>query len=134
MPSKKDPAGPTALPLPLNLERWYLNTPNVQRLRELMSHPVMGEALSLLLEHARPTQSVTSGTPDQNSTMLGWYAGYCDALSDLRSKLTDPTMPDKLKSHQDRKLMSRELEDEDPWSHISTPSADYAFAPMPSEE
>ncbi len=134
MPSKKDSVETTPLPLPLNLERWYLNTPNVQNLRELMSQPVMGEAIALLLEQARPTQSVTSGTPDQNSTMLGWYAGYCDALSDLRSKLTDPTMPDKLKSHQERRLMSRELEDEDPWSHISTPSADYSFPPLPSEE
>jgi len=126
MSSKRPTEEFPAAVLPLSLRRWYGVEGKAETLRELLKEPLIREAIATLMEMSRPTQAVTKNPMESNATMLGWYAGYCDALSDLQGKLTDPSMPDKLRASAQRRA-SQGDDPLDPWAHIDKPSDDYAF-------
>jgi len=113
--------------LPSSLLAWYEGAGNAERFREITKDPVFRQGLAILLERARPSQAGAMAPNVDASAALGWYAGYCDAIADVMTKLTDPKQAAELK----RKAMKHSqtggghdadpFGDEIPWGHIRSP-------------
>lgn len=78
------------LPLPLTMGAWYSSEEHPLALRQILQEPTLQLALATLLERARPTQRGIAAPQANADSLLGWYAGYCDAIEDLRHTLTNP--------------------------------------------
>jgi hypothetical protein len=122
-PANPKPLGP--LPLPSTVEEWYAREDHPLRLRELLADPVMALAMATLLERARPTQWGIADPSANAASLLGWYAGYCDAIADLRRTLINPArIASPLYEHPTGAVprgTMRHAEDEEPWAYLGVP-------------
>lgn len=134
---KSDPSSPDAIPLPpvAGLPGWYADESKPVALAKLLASPIMQEAMAILLERSRFSQSVTSSDPASHSAKLGWMAGYAEAISDLRSVLTDPEAPRKFKEMAERRrqaMMETDFDMDEPWAHINQGAGIFSD-PLPEE-
>lgn len=74
---------------PIQIEQWFMDLGNAEKLRILLEDPVFKIAAATLKEAAGPTIATLNPDPETNSMKQAWYAGYRDAFSDLQ-KLTRP--------------------------------------------
>jgi len=141
MPQKKQPdtdESPRPLtPLPKSLREWYRNEENVVRFKRILEDPVFREGVAVLMEQARPTQRGVMH-PDVNAERaLGLYAGYCEAIHDMFTKLTDPVKANLLTDVAGNPALSPGVptnfgEDEESWEHVR-PKFDFSSLQMPDE-
>ena len=122
-----------ALPLPpvSGLSSWYRDDDKAVGLQQLLTNPLLQEALAILLERSRMTQNVTATDPATHSAKLGWLTGYQEAIQDLRTVLTDPNAPQRYKQLAQRRALASgdELAEEEAWSYINQGTG--IFANMP---
>lgn len=112
---KTKPQPEAALPLPVGVSDWFQDPNNAAQLRELLNKPVLRTALAILLERARPTQggALTSAAQGTSAAALGYYAGYADAIKDLRTALIDP-----MKLAEAGSRAPSEASFEEPWDYV----------------
>jgi hypothetical protein len=102
----------------MEMADWFSDPANSSQLREILAHPVLRLAMATLLERARPTQGGAIITASQGTSpaALGYYAGYADAIKDLRFGLTNPK---KLAESGSKQAMSADLEEA--WGYVQSP-------------
>lgn len=93
---------------------WYASDIKPSRFREILKDPVFLEGLAILAEESRYSQAVTVSPAESHSAKLGWQAGYADALTDIRTKLTQPDAAERFRTRG----LTQEI-DEEPWDYIS---------------
>lgn len=118
MPRKATTKSPAVSPLPLPTARaqWADNPDRMIQLRALVSDPVMQLALATLLESARPTQRGVELAGANAGALLGWYAGYCDAIKDLRFALTTPPSNPQATGIG---MPESPIDDSEPWAYLT---------------
>ncbi len=100
---------PKEVPLPIPLDRWLTDVKRVTELREVLASEAFQTATAILKEIARPSYGTLTPEPQSNSQRHAWYAGYCDALTDLH----------KLTRVRESKQTNHNIAEE--WTHITTP-------------
>ena len=94
-------------PLPIPLDRWFIDVKRIEELRTILDSPTFQEAALTLKEVAGPSFSALDPETSTNSQRLAWYAGYRDAFADLH-KLT------KVRADKQTQPINTE------WNHIQT--------------
>lgn len=69
--------------VPKSLEHWYNDHSAVERLREILSDPILQQASATLLQAALPSH-VNVGSGPTNNERLCWLGGYSDFMRDLQ--------------------------------------------------
>jgi hypothetical protein len=90
---------------PKPLEHWYQDIAAVERLREILSDPILQQASATLLQAAMPSH-VNVGSGHTNNERLCWLGGYTDFLRDLNRLTKMPTTRSDVSEweHIDREL------------------------------
>lgn len=74
----------TDLPTPYQtLNRWFNSAAMVDKLREIVESDTFKVAVAVLKDATKPSFRTMAKTTEDNAARYAWYAGYCDALSDL---------------------------------------------------
>ena len=98
---------PKEVTAPIPLDWWFKDAKKVEALRVVLETEAFQTAAAILKDVAGPSYGTLRDSPDANRNRHAWFAGYCDAFSDLR-KLT------KLRANAP-KIQP------DEWTHIQKP-------------